>query len=183
MGKTIRLTESDLVKLVNKVIKEQSSANFDTIVSKVNNQFKDRNADIFIYPNTSERFTQVTILSAAIPKDTIGYMHGSPMSMLGGFIGPPEIELVVRDNSFIDDYGRPLSTPPKQDKVEKILFTCENRDRLFLGNKQRYFEDNAYNRTIQQKLTEILGCKAPINRKTDFTASSKTSPQDTVNLG
>ena len=32
MGKTIRLTESDLVKLVNKVIKEQSSVNFDTIV-------------------------------------------------------------------------------------------------------------------------------------------------------
>jgi len=179
MKKTIRLTESDLVKLVNKVISEQS---FQTIDTKANSELQNRNADIFIYPNTSQRFTQVTILNAATPQDTFGRNPNNPVSKLGGFIATPEIELTVRDNSFIDDYGRPLSVPPKQDKVEKILFTCENRDRLFLGNKQGYFEDNAYNRTIQQKLTEILGCKAPINRKTDFTASAKSS-DDTPNLG
>jgi hypothetical protein len=179
MKKTIRLTESDLVKLVNKVIKEQS---FQTIDTRANSELKDRNADIFIYPNTSQRFTQVTILKAATPQDTFGRNPKNPFSKYGGFVATPEIELTVRDNSFIDDYGRPLSVPPKQDKVEKILFTCENRDRLFLGNKQGYFEDNAYNRTIQQKLTEILGCKAPINRKTDFTASAKSS-DDSPNLG
>ncbi len=179
MKKTIRLTESDLVKLVNKVISEQS---FQTIDTKANSELQNRNADIFIYPNTSQRFTQVTILNAATPQDTFGRNSKNPFSKYGGFIATPEIELSVRDNSFIDDYGRPLSVPPKQDKVEKILFTCENRDRLFLGNKQGYFEDSAYNRTIQQKLTEILGCKAPINRKTDFTASAKSS-DDTPNLG
>jgi hypothetical protein len=182
MGKIIRLTESDLVKLVNKVINEQSSVNFETIDAKANSELNNRNADIFIYPNTSQRFTQVTILNAATPQDTFGRNPNNPMSKLGGFIATPEIELTVRDNSFIDNFGRTLTVPPKQRKVEKILFTCENRDRLFLGDKKGYFEDNAYNRTIQGKLTEILGCKAPINRKTDFTASAKSS-DDTPNLG
>jgi hypothetical protein len=183
MKKTIRLTESDLVKLVNKVISEQSLASFDTIVTKANSELNNRNADIFVYPNTSQRFTQVTILNAEIPKDALGSGNPyNPLNKFKTFIGPPQIELTVRDNSYIDDYGRPLSVPPKQNKVEKILFTCENRDRLFLGGKKGYFEDNAYNRTIQQKLTEILGCKAPINRKTDFTASAKSS-DDTPNLG
>jgi hypothetical protein len=183
MKKTIRLTESDLVKLVNKVIKEQSSINFKTIDDNANRELNNRNADIFVYPNTSQRFTQVTILNAATPQDTFGRNTKNPFSNLGGFIASPEIELTVRDNSFIDNYGRQLAVQPKQNKVEKILFTCENRDRLFLGNnKQGYFEDNAYNRTIQGKLTEILGCKAPINRKTDFTASAKSS-DDTPNLG
>jgi hypothetical protein len=72
MKKTIRLTESDLVKLVNKVIKEQSSINFKTIDDNANRELNNRNADIFVYPNTSQRFTQVTILNAATPQDTFG---------------------------------------------------------------------------------------------------------------
>jgi hypothetical protein len=151
----IRLTESELKNYIRKVISEQTAPS-TVDINKVKAELVGKSVQLFLDAGLSQKSTMVQIKDATVLSDG-------------------KLALYVLDLSFVTDYGKEIAVTQGKKKTTAIYFSCEKRDlltRALVDEKNANTSGVVYNKSLQTKLTELVGCPAPVNRTADFVASA-----------
>jgi hypothetical protein len=158
----IRLTETELKNYIRKVISEQTEQP-KVDINKVKSELVGKSVQLFLDAGVTQKSTVVQI------KDAMVLSNGA-------------LTLSVQDLSFVNDYGKELPISAGKKKTTAINFSCGRRDlltRTMVDSEGKPAGGAVYNKSFQTKLTELMGCSAPINRTPDFVASaSSQKPAD-----
>lgn len=157
----VRITESELKQYIKKVISEQT-AQPTVDINKVKADLVGKSVQLFLDAGVSQKSTMVQIKGASVLE------NGT-------------LSLNVQDLSFVSDFGKELQVREGKKKTTTINFSCQTRDRLgrtMIDSGNKPSGGAVYNKSFQTKLTELMGCSAPINRTADFVASASQKPAD-----
>lgn len=157
----IRLTESELKNYIRKVISEQT-AQPTVDINKVKAELVGKSVQLFLDAGVTQKSTMVQIKDASV-------------------LANGALSLSVLDLSFVNDYGKELPLREGKKKTTTINFSCQRRDlltRTMVDSLNKPEGGAVYNKSFQAKLTELMGCPAPINRTADFVASASQKPAD-----
>jgi hypothetical protein len=151
----IRLTESELKNYIRKVISEQT-AQPTVDLNKIKAEIVGKSVQLFLDAASTQKSTMVQIKDASV-------------------LSTGALSLSVLDLSFVTDYGKEIAVGPGKTKTTTINFSCQRRDlltRSMVDSENKPEGGVVYNKSFQTKLTELMGCPAPINRTADFVASA-----------
>lgn len=156
----IRLTESELKNYIRKVISEQTAQPIVDI-NKVKAELVGKSVQLFLDAGLTQKSTMVQIKDASVSGNAL--------------------DLNVMDLSFVSDYGKEFAVGAGKKKTTSLRFQCDKRDvliRYLVDSENKTSSGIVYNKSLQTKLTELVGCPAPVNRTADFVASGSQKPAD-----
>jgi len=190
MKKTIRLTERDLVKLVNRVLSEQSNQDLtrptqDTrgIANKLKPQLVGKNVSVNFRPSNSEEAVNHTVRIVDIqPVEADFNKLANPLANQNqpDLALPNQIKLITddltfRENSGIKNYNKTV----KNFEIKHIYFGCTSPNSVSVYDDVRKYRIGT-SKQIQDFLNAKLDCsRMSIRRDVDFEASDKPSTKST----
>ena len=188
MKKTIRLTEGDLVKLVNRVLSEQSGTSGTTnqdltrptqdtrgIANKLKPQLVGKNVSVNFRPSNSEEAVNHTVRIVDIqPVEANFNSFRNPLANQNqvGLALPNQIKLITDDLTFRKDSGiKNYDKTVKNFEIKHIHFGCTSPNEVSVYDNVRKYRVGT-SKQIQDFLNSKLDCsRMSIRRDVDFEAS------------